>query len=141
MAILDRFRKKTDATPVQAKKPTAKKASAKKDGDTEIVQAAQTHTPRLLLAYQTLSAPHVSEKAARMAEKNVYVFQVPVSAEKVAIKKSVEAKFNVKVVGVRTIKVAGKPVRRGRRVTARKDWKKAIVTLAAGQKIDMYEGV
>ncbi len=140
MAILDRFRKKSDAVkaPAAAKKAASKKAAEK---EAPVAQDANAQSPRMLLAYATLEAPHVSEKAARLAESGVYVFQVPVSAEKVAIKKAVEAMYQVKVTGVRTIKVGGKPVFRGRRVSARKDWKKALVTLAPGQKIDLYEGV
>jgi large subunit ribosomal protein L23 len=142
MALLDRFRKtaaKTDA----AKKPAAKKVAAKKSDEAkaDVAPANVAMTPGRLLAYRLLRQPHVSEKAARLAEKNAYVFDVPTDAEKVSIKKAVEAFYNVKVVAVRTIQHEGKKFYRGRRVGTRRAWKKAIVSLAPGQKINLYEGV
>ncbi|MBM3204482.1 50S ribosomal protein L23 [Candidatus Uhrbacteria bacterium] len=92
-------------------------------------------------AFHVLRRPHVSEKAARLTEAGTYVFDVRVDAEKIAIKKAVESLYKVHVVGIRTIRHAGKPVYRGRRAGARQTWKKALVTLKKGQKIDLYEGV
>ena len=114
-----------DVVDVEEAKP--KKAPAKKE------------VPPHLLAL--LSHPHVSEKAARLAAQNTYVFDVALNAEKIAIKKAVEGLYHVKVIAVRTIRGSGKPVHRGRRASARSDWKKALVTLAPGQKMDLYEGV
>ncbi|MCK9361202.1 50S ribosomal protein L23 [Patescibacteria group bacterium] len=85
--------------------------------------------------------PHVSEKAARLADRGTYVFRVALDAEKVSIKKAVEALYGVKVEKVRIVKIGGKPVRRGKRLSFRQDMKKALVTLKKGQTIAMYEGV
>jgi large subunit ribosomal protein L23 len=85
--------------------------------------------------------PHVSEKAARLAATGTYVFRVPMSAEKIAVRKAVESLYNVKVSSVRIVSLPGKPMRRGKRVSYRADLKKALVTLAKGQKLDLYEGV
>lgn len=136
MAILDRFKKKSDAP---AKKPAAKKATAKK-------AEAASDKPAIagkvdVLAVRLLSKPHVSEKAARLADTGTYVFDVPMHAEKVSIRKAVESLYNVHVDGVRIIRIAGKPVRRGKRVSFRQDVKKALVTLKKGETISLYEGV
>jgi large subunit ribosomal protein L23 len=88
-----------------------------------------------------LSSPRVSEKAAMLAAKDVYVFNVPINANKVEVGKAVEALYSVNVIQVRTIRGIGKIVRRGRSVGARNRWKKALVTIKAGQKIDLYQGV
>jgi len=92
-------------------------------------------------SYRWLWRPHVSEKAAHLTEHNAYVFDVPVAAEKIAVKQAVEALYKVKVTKVRTLRGPGKMVRRGRKSGRRRNWKKAIVTLKAGQKIELYEGV
>ncbi|MSR85286.1 50S ribosomal protein L23 [Candidatus Uhrbacteria bacterium] len=93
------------------------------------------------LAYRLLTKPHVSEKVGALAEAGTYVFQVPPAAEKIAIKKAVEALYHVHVAQVRTARYAGKPIYRGRRPGSRKGWKKAFVTLKKGEKIELYEGV
>lgn len=152
MAIIDRIRgKKADEqAPAAADKPkkaaAPKKASTKKatkvDESTEVsAPAAQANVVANYNASNFLKRPHVSEKAAVLMERGVYTFDVPVSAEKVSVRKAVEALYGVKVVGIRMVRHAGKPVFRGKRQTARNTWKKALVTLAKGQKIDLYQGV
>ncbi len=144
MSILDRFSKKAVSTgEAIVKKASAKRTPKQADAVTadpiDDVIVVRNATPAHLLAL--LSRPHVSEKAARLGAQNVYVFDVTLQAEKIAIKRAVESLYHVKVVAVRTIRGLGKPVRRGRRPSARSDWKKALVTIAAGQKIDLYAGV
>ncbi|MCI0479759.1 50S ribosomal protein L23 [Candidatus Uhrbacteria bacterium] len=73
--------------------------------------------------------------------KGTYVFDVPVDANKVEIRKAVEALYKVSVTSVRTIRGIGKILRRGRIGGRRAAWKKAVVTLKEGQTIDLYEGV
>lgn len=143
MGLFDRFNKKS-AMPAPKAKSATKKAPTKKaeDGTEEaVVEAKAPVAVGSELSFRMLRAPHVSEKAARLAHAGTYVFDVPVEAEKVAIKKAVESLYKVKVAGVRTVRHAGKPVYRGRRPGARKAWKKALVTLVKGQTIDIYEGV
>lgn len=138
MAILDRFRN-TDAA---AKKPAAKKKTAtKKVEASETKINATTPSSGSSLSSSLLRMPHVSEKAARLADKGTYVFRVPMHAEKIAIRKAVEALYGVKVESVRTVSILGKPTRRGHRPSKRSDLKKALVTLKKGQKLDLYEGV
>jgi len=84
----------------------------------------------------------ISEKGTRLREKqNGYLFEVSRDANKIEIKRAVEAIFNVKVDSVRTIRVHGKPKRQGRYAGHRPDWKKALVTLAKGSTIELFEQV
>lgn len=92
-------------------------------------------------SYRILRAPQVSEKAAIAASQNVYVFQVPVTAEKISIAKAVQSLYGVTVEQVRTARGIGKPVYRGARKGRRNRWKKAFVQVKKGQSIDLYEGV
>lgn len=147
MGILDRVRKPSakkgadeSATAAKASKPTKTKA-VKKAAKEEVALQPQAQTKGNRYSAMYLKRPHVSEKAARLASKGTYVFQVPVNAEKIAIKKAVEALYSVQVAQVRTQSYLGKPVTRGRRVSKRADWKKALVTLKPGQQIDLYAGV
>jgi len=86
---------------------------------------------------QVLVGPHVSEKASRTAEKNnQVVFRVAKNATKLEIRRAVEQLFDVKVEAVNTLNVKGKQKTFGRMLGKRSDWKKAYVSLAAGQDID-----
>jgi len=104
-----------------------------------MAQAARTATPvqaseRLI---NLLIAPHVSEKAARASEKtNQYVFRVRTDATKPEIRAAVELMFSVAVEAVQVVNVGGKHKRFGNAVGRRSDWKKAYVSLKAGQSID-----
>ena len=87
--------------------------------------------------FQVLLAPHVSEKASVVADKhNQVVFKVARDANKLEIKKAVEALFDVKVSDVRTVRMKGKTKFFGRTRGSRSDWKKAYVSLEAGHDID-----
>ena len=83
-------------------------------------------------------APHVSEKAARIAnEGNQYVFRVRRDATKPEIRAAVEYMFEVKVDAVHVVNQAGKQKRFGRSIGRRSDWKKAYIRLVEGQQIDL----
>ena len=83
----------------------------------------------------------ITEKTTLLMQENKYTFQVPLNANKVEIRKAVESIFNVKVEKVATIRVLGKTKRMGRTMGKRSDYKKAIVTLKAGETIELFEGV
>lgn len=90
---------------------------------------------------QVLIRPLMTEKTMRQKEElNTVAFKVRPDANKVEIRTAVEAVFNVKVTAVRTSSYEGKLKRMGRFQGRRSDWKKAVVTLAAGHKIDLVEG-
>ena len=85
--------------------------------------------------------PVVTEKTTDMGENDKYVFEVASEANKAEVKQAVEKFFGVKVVDVRTLNMKGKPKRLGRYMGRRKDWKKAIVTVQSGDKIDLFDVV
>ena len=92
--------------------------------------------------HDVLIRPVITEKSTMlMEEENKYTFRVPLTANKVQIRQAVEKIFNVKVEKVATIRVLGKTKRMGRTQGKRSDYKKAIVTLKAGESITLFEGV
>ena len=91
--------------------------------------------------FDVLIRPIITEKTTLLMQENKYTFQVPLNANKVEIRKAVESIFNVKVEKVATIRVLGKTKRMGRTMGKRSDYKKAIVTLKAGETIELFEDV
>jgi len=91
--------------------------------------------------YDIVQAPVITEKATMGSEHNQVTFRVPLTADKRAVKVAVEGLFKVKVTAVNTVRIKGKrKMTRGRK-GQRSDYKKAIVTLAEGSKIDVTAGV
>jgi large subunit ribosomal protein L23 len=89
-----------------------------------------------------IKRPLITEKSTLLkGVANTVLFAVDSSANKKEVKDAVEKSFKVKVVDVRTMNVAGKTKRRGRTFGLRPGWKKAIVTLKEGDKIEFFEGV
>ncbi|AGA34213.1 LSU ribosomal protein L23p (L23Ae) [Thioalkalivibrio nitratireducens DSM 14787] len=93
--------------------------------------------PRLL---QVILGPVVSEKSTAAGETGTHVFRVRPDATKHEIQQAVEKIFEVKVQSVRTLNMAGKVKRFGGRLGRRNHWKKAYVSLAPGEKIELGEG-
>jgi len=95
-------------------------------------------------SYAVIKRPLVTEKGTGLSLANKYLFEVDMRANKPQVKAAVEKAFNVQVTSVNIIVMKGKP-RSGRRfrraTTYGSDWKKAIVTLAADDKIELFEGV
>lgn len=90
--------------------------------------------------YDVIRRPIISEKSTALAELgNRYVFEVATQANKQEIRDAVQQLFSVKVREVRTMTMHGKMKRVGRFETKRANWKKAVVTLAEGQKIDFFQ--
>jgi large subunit ribosomal protein L23 len=95
-----------------------------------------------MIDHDIIKRPLLTEKTNIQKETfNQLSFEVDRRANRVQIKRAVENIFNVKVAGVRTIQVKGKVKQRGRIVGRRKDWKKAVVKLMPGERIDFFEGV
>ncbi|HSP55801.1 MAG TPA: 50S ribosomal protein L23 [Dehalococcoidia bacterium] len=93
-------------------------------------------------ALDVIIHPLITEKATRLGGENKYAFAVRKHANKVQIKEAVEKGFDVKVTAVNVMVMKGKPYRvRGNRVKHLPDWKKAVVTLAPGDKLELFEGV
>lgn len=137
---------KEDKKP--AGKPVAEKAAvAMQDLYNETAPAAKIGAAKTAVAaasrdaYRILVKPLITEKATNLGAENKYVFVVSRDANKIAVAKAVKAVYGVKPVKVNLINVAGKKVTRGRIHGCRRDWRKAIVTLAKGETIKIYEGV
>jgi large subunit ribosomal protein L23 len=92
-------------------------------------------------AHDIIRAPIITEKSTLVSEHNQVIFKVARDASKPEIKAAIEGLFNVKVEAVNTLNVKGKVKRFRGRVGRRSDVKKAIVTLAAGQSIDVTTGI
>jgi large subunit ribosomal protein L23 len=93
-----------------------------------------------LLAHDIIVRPVITEKSSRMMEQNQYTFEVHPKANKIQIKEAVQEVFKVKVQKVHTIKVRPKPKRMGAFLGKSRSWKKAIVTLVEGERIEFFEG-
>lgn len=91
--------------------------------------------------HNILIKPLITEKISDMAILGKYAFKVATNANKIMVKKAVSTLYGVKVRDVKIINIRGKKVRYGRQSGRRPDWRKAIVTLAPGEKIEIYEGV
>lgn len=94
-----------------------------------------------MYSFQILRRPIITEKSTLLGEQGRYVFEVAKGATKHDIKRAVEDAFDVTVVRVHTMGVKGKRKRFGPRMTTLRSWKKAVVTLAPGDTITLFEGV
>jgi large subunit ribosomal protein L23 len=97
--------------------------------------------PREIHPYAVLLRPIITEKTTVLTGADKYVFEVDLRANKNHITEAVQVAFNVRVNEVNTMVMKGKPKRFGRKITNRPDWKKAIVTLVPGDKIELFEGI
>lgn len=92
--------------------------------------------------YDIIKRPLITEKTTLQKEQNNQVtFEVDPKVNRVQIRRAIEVLFPVHVTGVKTLHVSGKKKRRGRILGKRKDWKKAIVSLRPGDRIDFFDGV
>ena len=88
-----------------------------------------------------LLRPLITEKTSLMMQENKYTFKVPVTANKTEFRQAVESIWNVKVLSVTTMRVSGKTKRMGKNIGRTSDYKKAIVRLAEGQTLPIFEGM
>jgi large subunit ribosomal protein L23 len=91
--------------------------------------------------YEIVRSPVITEKSTMGSEHNQVTFRVPLTADKRSVKAAIEGLFKVKVEAVNTIRVKGKLKRFRGELGRRSDYKKAIVTLAEGSKIDVTTGI
>ena len=91
--------------------------------------------------FDIIRSPVITEKATNASEHNQVIFRVPLTATKREVKAAVEGLFKVKVTAVNTIQVQGKLKRFRGRVGRRPDYKKAVVTLGEGQRVDVTTGI
>ncbi|MFH1705070.1 MAG: 50S ribosomal protein L23 [Patescibacteria group bacterium] len=140
MGLFERLKKKSPSTTAKTEDTATSTPAVAKQVEA-LVGAAGTLTVKMSKSGVLLTTPRVSEKAAALASKGTYVFNVPVTANKIEIRKAVEALYKVKVESVHVIRGMGKRMTRGRISGRRANWKKALVTLKKGEKLDVYEGV
>ena len=94
-----------------------------------------------MMQYEIIKRPVNTEKTNIQKEvANQVTFEVDRRANRIEIRRAIETAFQVKVASVQTMQVKGKTKRRGRFVGKRRNWKKAIVTLVPGERIDFFEG-
>lgn len=94
-----------------------------------------------MMQSEIIKRPVITEKTNIQKEiANQLTFEVDRCANRIEIKRAIETAFKVKVTSVKTMQVKGKVKRRGRNIGKRRNWKKAIVTLMPGERIDFFEG-
>jgi large subunit ribosomal protein L23 len=164
MGIFDKFigNKKTDdkgkkvkpvkkdavVTPAPVLKPKTEKTSNLKaktetgtpEADKE-VKAKKVKKDDTGLAYKILVKPLITEKATNLVSLNKYAFKVASKANKIEIKKAIKSLYGFEPISVNIINERGKRVTSGRISGKKSNWKKAIITLKKGDKLDIYEGV
>ena len=94
-----------------------------------------------MIAHDIIRRPIITEKTTNQKEAyNQFSFEVAPKANRVEIKRAIEDVFSVRVSAVKTLHIRGKLKRRGRILGRRRSWKKAIVTLMPGERIEFFEG-
>jgi large subunit ribosomal protein L23 len=95
-----------------------------------------------MMPNEIIIRPLITEKTSIQKEMyNQLTFEVDRRANRIEVKRAIETIFKVRVAGVKTMQITGKTKQRGRITGKRRDWKKAIVKLLPGQRIDFFEGV
>lgn len=141
VSFLDRFKSKFAKKPAPpVKEPAVKSATEAKALVPARVERAGSKRQVSAATTGVLLHPLVTEKITRLAKFHQAAFAVTVSANKIEVKKAIEALYGVKPVRVQMIKVKGKTVRFGRSVGKRKDWKKAIITMPASASLEALHG-
>lgn len=120
--------KKTLPIKNEAKKEVLEKEEPKKASALSVSKSLDTSS--------ILLSPHVTEKATMLSSNNQYVFKIFPRANKTEVKKAIESLYRVKVVSIKIINVGGKVRRLGRGQGWKKGYKKAIIKLASGQRIE-----
>ncbi|MFH0780122.1 MAG: 50S ribosomal protein L23 [Parcubacteria group bacterium] len=126
--------------------PALEKKAADRSAVIEKPALAQVLTKKMqkkedIESYKCLLHPLITEKATDLAAQNKYVFIVPKSAEKIHVKEKIQNVYGVKPLKINFIAKTGKNTHQGRVEGKRKDFKKAIVTMSAHDKLEIYEGV
>ena len=144
MALLDFLKNKEEKEKAKAPKKASVAKKTEKGEKTDKKDASgaaiskNTGTDKKGFSYSIIQEPHISEKASVLTESNKYTFKVHKSSNKLEIKKSIEGIYGVTVLDVNMIKIPHKKRRLGRTEGFKKAFVKAIVTVKAGQKIEIF---
>jgi large subunit ribosomal protein L23 len=143
MGFLNKILKKDEEVPEVKKASKVKVAKTETKQEEELLAPTATKNKKHedSLAYRVIAKPLITEKATDLTALNKYVFVVPVTANKREVGERIYGVYGVKPLKINMIKRPGKRVRYGKRIGVTKEYKKAIVTLAKGQNIEVYEGV
>ena len=146
MGILDKLKiRKKEKDKKPSKKPVKKEKKDKEENVLDMVSDTAAPVPEKKavklkehtgLAFSVLERPQITEKATMLSSSNKYVFRVNPRSNKNEVKKAVEKVYDVDVLKVNIINNYGKKRRYGQTVGRTKDWKKAVVTVAKGQRIE-----
>ena len=134
MALINIFKKEKKEEEKEEKKEVSQKKEKEEAAKQE---TSKPPVKRLGLATSILVKPHISEKASNLTSSNKYIFEVAKKANKPEIKKAVESLYGVNVLSVNIINIPSKRRRLGRISGWRKGYKKAIVEIKEGQKIEI----
>lgn len=137
MALLDVFKKKKTEEKVKPKIREEVQKEIKLEKPAEFKTPKAEKEARIGEAYRVLKTPHVTEKAADLTEKNQYIFRIFPAVNKTEVKKAIEDTYGVDVVSVKIINVPEKRRRLGRMQGVKAGYKKAIVKIKEGQKIEV----
>lgn len=129
MALLDFLKKKKDAE--KSRKQPEKRVET-------VSVAPKVSTIDKNFSYSVIREPHISEKGTILSEKNTYVFKIYNNTNKPEIKKAVEGIYGVDVLNVNVVTIPRKKRRLGRREGFKKAYRKAMVTIKEGQKIEIF---
>lgn len=142
MALLDFLKRKKQ---VEKAKEKTEKNPEKKAGEVKVAKkvkeeviktpAAKTKTTKF--SYEAIKQPHISEKASYLSEKDQYIFEVSPNYNKNEIKNAVQGIYGVDVLSVNVIKIPAKKRRLGKTEGFRKAYKKAVIKIKEGQKIEI----
>lgn len=143
MAIFDIF-KKTKTKKVEAEKTSKTKAPKETPREVRAEKVAQAVKPTKRVekkqfseAYRILESPHITEKSTALSEKGIYVFKAKPGANKQEIKKAIQDLYGVAVARVNIVNIPRKLRRLGRSQGYKSGYKKALVKLAEGEKIEV----
>ncbi len=120
----------------EKKKTSSKKGESKKKGEKQKPKI-EKKKGIIGFAYKILESPHITEKATDLSEKNKYIFKVKKTANKIEIKKAVKSVYGVNVIDVKIINIKRRKRRMGNKFGWKKGYKKAIVKVAEGEKIEL----
>ena len=163
MGIFDKLKKRLSAKPKKESKEEKKKEIKKEikaEGKSSSESKYTTLKPKIetalpksgikekkakkeldIKSYKVLIKPLVTEKATNLVARNQYTFMVANSTNKLEIKEAIRGLYGLKPLAINIIRQGGKRVRSGKTKGKKKNWKKAIITLKKGDKIEIYEGV
>lgn len=136
MSIFDRF-KKTKKEPEKKGEKELRELKVKEEEKVAAKPAKAVEKKQFSEAWRILKSPHITEKATNLAVQNKYIFKVMPRANKIEIKKAIQDLYGVKVRDVNLINISRKRRRLGKTEGWKAGYKKAVITLAEGEKIEI----